>query len=256
MTETIEQPREDETGPDTPASPPADDLDSLLQQWDDTVGKAEQGSDGNSPDGNVSTDPSVDQQIADLLRSPEDTQRISELTSQVDSLRAEEHRRGELQAFNDMAKDLDQQLPSWLVATGYAEARLKALAHDQTVALAFDLRNVDRAAAKQEMLKVQWELSQPNIDPKRQQELREYGAKLDIAIHANAILRQARLGILNEAGKLPKPIDEEVTGWRSEIAASMRGASMPVDFKEPPPDLGRMDDQTFRRWKLENLGWE
>jgi hypothetical protein len=137
--------------------------------------------------------------------------------------------------------------------------KLRALAHDQTIALAWDLRNTDRDAAKQELLKVQWELMQlqqnPTADQKRVQELQQYGARLDIAIHANAILRKARLDIINSAAKLPPPIDEEVSGWRSEIAASMRGASMPVDFKEPPSNFGSMSDAEFREFTRRNYGF-
>jgi hypothetical protein len=237
--------------PNANTTPEPDEISQLLAEFEQKTAAPEpEQNTANATNAPLGDD--LDRQIAEIL-GPDP--KVAELQGQVDSLQAENYRRDELQAFNEMAKDLDQQMPSWLVGTGYAEARLKALAHDQTIALAWDLRNTDQAVAKQELLKVRWELMQSNPDPGRVQELQNYGARLEIAINAHAILRKARLDIINSASKLPKPIDEEVSGWRSEIAASMRGASMPIDFKDPPPNFGNMTDAEFRDFTKRNYGF-
>jgi hypothetical protein len=61
--------------------------------------------------------------------------------------------------------------------------------------------------------------------------------------------------VQKRAEKVLPMIDREQTQIHMDVAAAVRGASAPIT-PEPPPDLGRMDDQTFRKWKLENLGWE
>ena len=252
MSDTIVEPREEVVVEQSTAAPaPDNDLDSLLAQWDATVGKAEPATDA-VPEQNLSSEQTLNQQIADLL-GPDP--KVAELQGRVDSLRAEEYRRGELRAFNEMAADLQQHMPSW-APPDYAEAKLKALAHDQTISLAWELRNTDRDAAKQELLKVRWELMQPNTaaDPKRVQELQQYGARLEIAVNANAILRKARLDIINGAAKLPKPIDEDATQVHMDVAAAVRGASAPIT-PEPPPDLSKMSDAELRRYTLENFGF-
>src|SRR5262249_18913462 len=61
-----EHPHDGAAPVDPPASPPADDLDSLLQQWDESVGKAEPATD-TAPEQNLSSDQTFDQQLAELL---------------------------------------------------------------------------------------------------------------------------------------------------------------------------------------------
>jgi hypothetical protein len=220
---------------------------------------AQPATDGNVSDGNVSAD-ELDRYIAELSGPSPDQQRISELTGQVDSLRAEEFRRGELQAFNDMAADLQQQLPSF-VPPDYAEMRLKALAHDQTIALAWDLRNTDKAAAQFELARVTREFLQlkqdPAADPKRLQELSQYGARLEIAISAKAILRKVRLDVINAAAKLPKPLDDEANAVRADIAHLMKeGGSGRERPPEPQVQLGGLDTQEYRRHVRETYGFD
>jgi len=153
---------------------------------------------------------------------------------------------------------LQKQLPSWL-PPDWAETKLRALAHSPELCLAFDLRSVDRKAANLELQKVQaalWQLQQnPQADPARVQQLQQHGQRLEIAVAAPGILRKARLDIINEAAKLKPPVDEDVTAWRAEIAASMRGASMPVDWKEPAPDFSKMSDAEFRDFTKRNYGF-
>jgi hypothetical protein len=246
------------TPPPEPA--PADELDSLLKQWDDSVGKAEATqSDQTTPETTEQQthDNALDELIAGLDNSA-DEKRISDLQGQVDALQTEAHRAKELEAFKSFADDLQGQLPSF-VPPDYAEMKLRSLAHDPELCLAFDLRNTDRKAASLELAKVQNSLLQlqqnPAADPAQVRQLQEYGYRLQVAVNAPAILRKARLDIINEAAKLKPPVDEDVTAWRAEIAASMRGASMPLDFKEPPPNFGQMSDAEFRDFTKRNYGF-
>src|SRR6516225_4175334 len=93
MAETIidEQPQE-VTPPETPASPPADDLDQLLQEFQD---KTAPESTDNSTD---AVDP-LDELLAEYNQPSADQQRITELTGQVDALQLQAHRTQELEAF-------------------------------------------------------------------------------------------------------------------------------------------------------------
>jgi hypothetical protein len=238
-----------------------DELAQLLEEFDRAnapKAELEQSGDNVSQDGQVQ-DSELDRLIADLSQPSPDQQRITELTGQVDSLRAEEYRRGELQAFNDMAADLQQHMPSWL-PPDYAEMRLKALAHDNTVALAWELRNTDKAAASSELAKVTrafLELKQnPTADPKRLEELQQYGAKLEIAINANGILRKARLDIINEVGRMKPPIDEDATQTHLDVAAAVRGAAAPVNMKEPPIEWGKLSGTEGRQKVKEQFGFD
>jgi hypothetical protein len=153
---------------------------------------------------------------------------------------------------------LQKQLPSF-VPPDYAEMKLRSLAHDPELCLAFDLRNVDKRAAHLELAKVGVALTQlqqnPQADAAQIRQLQEYGHRLQVAVNAPAILRKARLDIINEAAQLKPPIDEDTTAWRAEIAASMRGASMPVDWKEPAPYFSRMSDAEFRDITRKNYGF-
>jgi len=259
MTDAIaterERPEDSPSVPIEPASPPADDLDRLLQEFDAQTAQTEPAT--TLPDGNASPDP-LDALLAEYNKPSEDQLRVQELTQQVDGLQLQAHRQQELEAFNKFADDLQTQMPSW-APPDYARLRLESLAHDPELALAWDLRGVDKSAANLELAKVQQALIQlqqnPASDPKRVKELQQYGYRLQVAVNSAAILRKARLNILNEANKLPKPIDEDQTAWRTEIAASMRGASMPVDFKEPPPDFSGMSDAEFREYTRKNYGF-
>src|SRR5262249_16675013 len=85
-------------------------------------------------------------------------------------------------------------------------------------------------------------------DPKQVAQLKEHGYRLQVAINSHAILRKATLDIFNEAKKLPKPIDTDATELRAEIASLMRGASAPVDLKDPPPRLAQMSAADFRNY--------
>jgi hypothetical protein len=84
--------------------------------------------------------------------------------------------------------------------------------------------------------------------------LNQLAYKLNVAANSAAILRKARLSILNEANKLPPPIDSEMTDLHYEVAAAVPSASGKVE-PERPPDLSRMTDNEFREYTRKNFGF-
>jgi hypothetical protein len=166
------------------------------------------------------------------------------------------HRQEELKAFDDYAADLQKEMPSHVPAD-YVRAKLEALAHNPEIAMAWDLRNVDRNAAKVELQKVQAALfhlqRNPTADPARLAELNAYGERLNIAVQSHAILRKATLGILTDARKLQPPIDEQATALHNDVAAAVRYASTTKVPEEGMPDFANMDDRTFAEWTRKNV---
>jgi hypothetical protein len=231
------------------SSPPVDDLDSLLQEFDAKTAVADPPPESDA--NNVGQDGQAPNEIEQLLQefqqptqnlSAHDWEAYNKLTGEVSSLRAAEHRRAELEAFTKYADELQTQMPSW-APPDCARLRLESLAHDPTIAAAWDLRGADPKAANLELQKVQVALFQlqqnPAADPKQVQALQQYGQRLQVAVNSPAILRKARLDIINEARKLPKPIDEDATQVHLDVAAAVRGASGPLDLKDPRLILAR-----------------
>src|SRR6516162_2703929 len=148
----------------TPASSESS-LDDLLAEFDRQVPKPEPAADTAQPNADATAPPQDDiESFLQGLGTSEDKQRADSLQGEVDSLRAAEHRRQELEAFESYCGDLQKQMPSHVPAD-YVRAKLEALAHNPEIALAWDLRGVDRSAAKIELQRVQFELSQLQRDP-------------------------------------------------------------------------------------------
>ena len=244
----------------TPANEP-DEFSRLLQEYESQASTpAPEPAATDEPVADGANDPNATSNELDQLLANYDPRlaqlegELAGVRSEADQLRAEAHRQQEWAEFQSYAKSLQDDLPSW-VPEDYATLKLAALAHDQTVAQAFDYRNVDKAAAKAELMKAQLVLSafQRANNNEGIGKVQEYIGKLNVAINSQAILRQARLNILNEANKLPPPIDQAATELKAEIAWNMKSQGKKI--AEPPPNFGRMTDQEFRDWKLSNLGW-
>jgi hypothetical protein len=93
MTDVVNElkPDEDETAPETPASPPDDDgIQALIDEFDAKVAQQPDPNGQNLTDG--STDQTFDQQLADLL-GPDP--KIAELQGQVDAFQRESLQRRE-----------------------------------------------------------------------------------------------------------------------------------------------------------------
>jgi hypothetical protein len=266
----IEEQPQDVTAPvDAPASPPEQSIDDLLAEWDAKVGQQqpEPAADGNVSDGNVSTDQTLDRQTWEDLLGPDP--RISELQGQVDAFKAGEFQRQEREAATKWAAELQdvcaRSNPN--VESDFVIREIKILSADNPGILeaAWQYRNLsdadlanakrDFTAAEQLYQKV---LAQPDTEPQKQNALRyleQRGARLQAMLSARSVIWNARNEIRKRADTVKAGYDEEVSGWRTEIAASMRGASMPIDFKEPPPDFSGMSDAEFRDFTRRNYGF-
>jgi hypothetical protein len=253
---------------DTKPAPEISEIDALLREYDErqkpselpvpgTPIGADDSNNNNQPEqtGQRQADDQSVEQFLQSLSGPDP--RIQELEGQVSNLQVAEYRRQELAAFDSFAADLQKQMPSH-VPPDYTRAKLEALAHNPEVALAWDLRNVDRRAAHLELAKVQVTLGRlpEGTTPQQIVELQNYAARLNIAINSHAILRKATHGILNDARKIPLPIDEEATANREMVAQALRGASSPVDFKEPPIEWGKLSGPDGRREVFKQFGFD
>jgi len=72
-----------------------------------------------------------------------------------------------------------------------------------------------------------------------------------------ATFERARSHLARELHKtfsrLPDP---ELTETKAIVSHAVRGASTAIPPDEPAPNLGMMDDQTYRRWVRQNLGFD
>lgn len=135
---------------------------------------------------------------------------------------------------------------------------MEALAHDPVVATAWDLRNVDRGSARFEFQKVQVmlaSLQRANAADPRIAELQQYSNRLAIAVESPNILRRATRAILEEANKLPSPIDPDATQIRADVAWAVKSASA-KRMPEPPPDFGKMDSNEYRKTVKSLYGYD
>jgi hypothetical protein len=185
--------------------------------------------------------------------------RIAELQNRNAALEAHIHREQESAAFRGFASDLQKQLPEHLPAD-YAETSLMALgAQNPELAFAWDNRNADRRAADLELTRVERALTQlqqsPNARPQQIAALTEYGYKLGLILNAPKILQHASAEIVRR-GKAHVNYDPDLSADRMAVAAAVRGASGPVDFKEPSPDYSQMDSVEGRRKVKEQFGFD
>ena len=226
------------------------------------VGSAEPATDSNISAENVPTDQSLDQQIADLL-GPDPG--VSQLEGELNSVRQQELDRQSRSDFEGFSSKLQAELgPN--VPDDYARTQLLAMASEKPeLQVAWQYRHLtaeQRRAADLEFQQLEalyWKAQQAPDDPRKAQALAQMerrGQELGLMMNAQKILNSAWRDVQKRAEKVKPPISEEATQIHMDVAAAVRGASAPVNMKEPPPELGKMDDQTFRRWKLENLGWE
>jgi hypothetical protein len=247
-----------------PAPEVEKDIDQLLSEWDQRQKPSELplpgtpiGADSNQPEQTEQQPDPLDSLLQEL-NGPDP--RIKELEGQVEAARVTEYRRQEMAAFESFTADLQKQVVEIAphVPEDYVRAKLEALAHDPTVALAWDLRNVDRREASIELQKAQVLLAPPpaGATPQQIAELQNYGARLQIAVNSHAILRKAIHGILNDARKIPPPVDHDVMAARAEIAQVMKHASGPIDAKEPPIEWGKLSANEGRRAVKEKYGFD
>ena len=228
-------------------------IDDLLEEFERTTqpkpAEAEPVAHTNAP-GAGNDD--LDAILRDFSAPSADQQRADALQGEIDSLRAAEYRRAELEAFDKYASDLQAQVAQVAahVPPDYVRAKLEALAHDPEVRLAWDTRHIDPQAANRDLAEVQFSLKQlqadPNADPKQVRELNKLAYQLNVAVHSHSILRRVNLNVLKEARSLPLPYDPEASADRAAVAFAVREASS-GDLPEPQVDLGKLSDVEFRK---------
>jgi hypothetical protein len=95
------------------------------------------------------------------------------------------------------------------------------------------------------------------VTPERQQALAQMerrAQELSLMWGAQKTLRDACNEVRTRAGKIQPAVDPEISELRADIAQAMRGASRPVDFKEPAPDFSKMDNNEYRNFIRKEYG--
>ena len=119
------------------------------------------------------------------------------------------------------------------------------------------LRAADRELREVEALYISAQQA-PDGDPRKQQAiamLEQRGLQLGYMLNARTMLNNARRAVIAKARKAPPEIDWAVSADRDLIVQSLKGASAPHDFKQPPPPFGRMSDAEFRNYTKDNYGF-
>jgi hypothetical protein len=247
---------------DPPADPQEGDLDRLLREYDESIGKQ------------TPQDPLADQQRAEQQRLEQSFQNQSQ---QLQHYQQQEFQRAEradfdkiLEKANGMVADLD--LPE-----GWARQYLLAEGmRDPALREAFDNRNFNGFS--------------PEHIAQIQQQIRAHGERLAQAawaiqdpVQRQLAFQQIKLELLNmQAQALPdpatyraqaaryirgallkmerearayKPIDSEATSVKEAVSFAVKGAGGKV-APEPPPNLGRMTNNELNRWSRDNFGFD
>jgi hypothetical protein len=265
MSEAIEQPREDVTAPETPAS--ADDLDSLLAEYDSKVTPEPVPATGTDADisGNAPTDQPLDQQTWEELLGP--SPRVAELEGELTSVRQQERDRQSRSDFEGFAKKLQADLGNPNIPEDFARTTLLAMSVEKPeLQVAWQYRHLtseQRRAADLEFQQLEalyWKAQQAPDDPRKAEALAQMerrGQELGLMMNAGKILDRAWRDVQKRAEKVLPAIDSEVTATRMEVAQLIRDGG---SGREPPPmpqvQLGSLDTQEYRRHVRETYGFD
>jgi hypothetical protein len=261
----IEEQSHDVTAPEPASTPaPADDLDSLLREFDERTAQQPEPEpatiDNAGQEGHE-----IDALLAEFSAASADQRRVSELEGELNSARVAELQRQSRQDFEGFAKKLQAELgPN--VPDDYARTTLLAMsAENPALAEAWRFRHVtadQRRAAELEFQQLEvlhWRAQQAPDDPRKAEALAQIerrGQELGLMMNAGKILDRAWRDVQRRAEKARPPIDIAATEDRELVAQSIRdagsGRAVPA---EPPPNLGRMSDSEFRKYTLENFGF-
>jgi hypothetical protein len=191
----------------------------------------------------ASPDQSLDQQIADLL-GPQRTER---------------------EAFDKFSSELQGQLgPN--VPDDYAKTQLLAMSvENPAIEAAWRFRNLtatERAIAERDFnaLEVLYHKAlQAPDDPRKAQALAQMerkGQELGLMMNAQKILTRAYRDVQKRAAKVQPAIDLEATADRALVAQSVRDGRMPLDYKEPEIEWGKLSSVEGRREVKERFGFD
>jgi hypothetical protein len=249
MSETVEQRDEAIPAEPSPFDPapietptPADNLDALLNEYASAVK-----GDADKPLIDAEPPPAADAQddpVAAILRDMDTNgKRVAELESELTGVRAEMHRKAEIEAFDKFSSKLQAECgPN--VPEDYARTQLLAMAaQDQNLQAAWHYRNLtdaDRRAADLALKQLEdlYQRAQqaPN-DPRKAAALaalERRGWELGFALNARAILNKAWRDVAHRARAVKPPIDADATADRNAVAAAVRDAHGKVEPSRPP----------------------
>jgi hypothetical protein len=267
MTDVIE--REPEAAPaelpaDVATPAPADDLDQLLQEYEEKTRQAEP-----EPTRGIENPASPDAPVEDvddfLAGLNKDSQRATQLQGELDTLGGEVFRQQELAALDKFCGELQNQLGPNL-PDDYAKTSLLAMAaQDPNLEVAWKYRgltNEQLAAADRQFRELEalhFKVMQtPDTDPRRQQAINwieQRGRELGIAMNARAIIANARRSVLKRAESF-KPIDIEATQLRDDIAFQMKQGQGPAVIPEAPVRWGSLSAREGREKVLKEFGFD
>jgi hypothetical protein len=231
---------------------PVDPLDAALAEFEASRPLGEPEKSGAS----FANDPAgLEKAIAELLGPPAPDPKVQALEGELGALRAEQYRQQELTAFNKFSDAITKQIPPGSVPDDFVETHLKAAAHDPEIQLAWQYRNEDRTKVGIELSRVEDTLTriqrgQVTATPQQTQALQQYG----IALNSAAILSRVERSVLKSARGFPKAIDETATADRNMVAAAIRDGRQPTGYKPPPPELGKMSSQEYRKYLMDEYG--
>jgi hypothetical protein len=265
VTDTLIE-REPESAPsELPASAdapaPADDLDSLLQEYENATGQAEP----TASDSPVQEDaPAQDESVDSFLDSlNKDARRVTELEGEIGSLRAAELDRQSRADFEGFSKKLQAALgPN--VDENFARTNLLALAAENpALEAAWRYRNLsdaDRRSADLEFQRLELlyhQMQQAPDDPRKaaaMAQMERRGQELGLMMNAHKILNNTWREVQKRAAKVLPPIDELVSADHAAVAFAVREASS-GDIPEPKPNFGIMSDREFRDYTRKHFGF-
>jgi hypothetical protein len=250
----------------TPASSDSwDEVQALLDDFDAKTAAADlppepTADNANGPD--ASSD-ELDKLLADLTGPSPDQQRIGELTGEIDRLRQVELERQSVRDFEGFSRALQDQLGPNLPAD-YAKTSLLAMAtEDPNLQAAWKYRSLTPeqiAAADKEFRELEalhFRAMQAPDDPRKQQAiamLEARGRELGLAMNAKAIIMNARRAVQKRAESF-RPIDEDATELRADIAFQMKQGKGPAVIPEERPNFGVMTDRDFQAYTRKHYGF-
>jgi hypothetical protein len=240
------------SAPEPPSS--SDAIDQLVQDYEAANSPAPKDEQPASDD--------WERQIAELLGPQSDPlqdlaneqakNQIAELQGTNAQLLAERQREIDQRDFDKLAADLQAELPNHLPENHAANALWAAAARDPNLVAAFEARNLDarEAAARFAQLEALYNqlVRDPNPDARKQNAmawLQQQGHQLGIIMNSARILQNAKATIVKQARAHPV-YDDLATQTRMDVAAAVRGASAPLDLKEPEPRWGSLTDNELR----------
>jgi hypothetical protein len=218
-------------------------------------------------------DPGHADALDEILASFGDTTKIdaqnevvSSLRGEVAALREAEFQRAEMAAFDKVSSDLQTHCANAAnVPEDYARTQLLSMLVERPeLKQVWSYRNLsdaDRQACDTEFRQLEYRYNQvmraPD-SPEKQQALSQMyrrGQELGLMMNTPKIMQQVRNEVVGRARKVPPMIDVEATQTRFDIAQAMRGASAKIQ-SEPPPQLGRLTSQEYRKFVRENYGFD